>query len=166
MRNRPVWDEYFFTITKVVAQRSSCLRRQIGSVAVKDKRILATGYNGAPSGITDCVSIGKCMREELNIPSGTQHEKCKAIHSEENLIIQAALHGISLKGCTIYCTHQPCIMCMRKIISLKPDRLLYIEHYPDTEALEMLDEVAWMTANVIIGDSLPPVTIWRFYEFT
>lgn len=139
--NRPDWDTYFFNILKVVATRSSCLRRQVAAIAVKDKRILATGYNGAPTGIRHCVERGGCMRERLNIPSGEQQEKCLAIHAEENLIVQAAIYGISLKGCEIYCTHQPCIMCARKIISIQPKGIYYMNHYPDQEAFDLFNEV-------------------------
>lgn len=138
---RPSWDEYFFMITHVVAMRSSCIRRQIGALAVKDKRILATGYNGAPTNTMHCVDMGGCMREELNIPSGEQQQKCRAIHAEENLIVQAAIHGVSLKGCEIYCTHQPCIMCARKLISIQPKGIYYLNHYPDQDAFDMFNEV-------------------------
>ncbi len=139
---RPDWDTYFFNIAKVVATRSSCIRRQISAVAVKDKRILATGYNGAPTGVRHCVERGGCMRELMNIPSGEQQEKCLAIHAEENLIVQAAIHGISLKGCEIYCTTKPCIMCARKIISIQPKSLYYQNDYPDEASEELLNEVA------------------------
>lgn len=139
---RPSWDEYFFNIMAVVATRSSCLRRQVAAIAVKDKRILATGYNGAPTGIRHCIDRGGCMRERLNIPSGEQQQKCMAIHAEENLIVQAAIHGISLKGCDIYCTNQPCVMCARKIISIQPKHLYYQQAYPDIEAIRLLEEVA------------------------
>jgi dCMP deaminase len=162
LRTIPNWDEYFLTITNAVSKRSSCLRRQIGAIAVKDKRILSTGYNGAPSGIKSCVEKNFCMRDELNIKSGTQHNNCMAIHAEENLIIQAALHGISLKGCTIYCTTQPCSMCLRKIISLKPERLLYLESYPDENSLKLLNEVALL--NKIDECLFDNIYQWRFYR--
>lgn len=139
---RPDWDTYFFNILKVVATRSSCLRRQVSAIAVKDKRILATGYNGAPTGIIHCFDRGGCMRERLNIPSGEQQQKCLAIHAEENLIVQAAIHGISLKGCDIYCTNQPCIMCTRKLISIQPKSIYYLNSYPDKDAIDLLEEVA------------------------
>ncbi len=138
---RPTWQEYFFNIMAVIATRSSCMRRQIAAIAVKDKRILATGYNGAPTGIKHCVDRGGCMREQLNIPSGEKQEKCLAVHAEENLIVQAAIHGISLRGCDIYCTHQPCIMCARKIISIQPKNLFYTNHYPDQDAFDLFNEV-------------------------
>lgn len=159
MNKRPNWIEYFMNIAEVVSTRSTCLRRQLGAVAVRDNRILTTGYNGAPTGIEHCVDRGGCMREIQNIPSGTQQEKCRAIHAEENLIVQAALYGIALKGCDIYCTTQPCIMCMRKIISLQPNNLYYIEAYPDKDSIDMLKEVAHQGINCT---NLPKLTHWRF----
>lgn len=140
--NRPDWQTYFFDITKVVATRSSCIRRQIGAIAVKDKRILSTGYNGAPIGIRNCIERGGCLRELQGIPSGEQQQKCRAIHAEENLIIQAAIHGISLKGCDIYCLNQPCVMCTRKLISIQPKGIYYLESYPDKDAIDLLEETA------------------------
>jgi len=160
--HRPNWNEYFFNITKVVAERSSCLRRQIGAIAVKDKRILTTGYNGAPTGVKHCVDRGGCLREKLNIPSGEQQQKCLAIHAEENLIVQAAIHGISLTGCDLYCTNQPCVMCCRKIISLRPRRLYYLNAYPDQESIELLTEVAFMETDIVVSDFLTSVTKWEF----
>jgi dCMP deaminase len=140
---RPSWEEYFMNFAILAATRSSCIRRQIGAIAVRDKHILATGYNGAPSGVRSCVDIGTCIREELNIPSGTQHEKCRAVHAEENLIVQAAIHGVSLLGCDIYCTTQPCILCLRKIISLKPKTVYFKDAYPDKDSADMMKEVAY-----------------------
>lgn len=158
---RPSWNEYFFNILEVVKTRSSCLRRQIAAIAVRDKRILATGYNGAPTGIRHCVDRGGCMRELQNIPSGSQQEKCMAIHAEENLIVQAAVHGISLKGCEIYCTHQPCIMCARKIISIQPRGLYYMNHYPDQDAFDLFNEVGeyWEIHNEVNGKT---ISRWSF----
>jgi len=141
MFRRLSWTDYFFTLTEIVSQRSSCLRRQIGAIAVKDKRIIATGYNGAPTGIDHCIDRGGCLREQLKIKSGTQHEVCRAIHAEENLIIQAAIHGVSLHGCEIYCTHQPCILCSRKLISIQPSGIFYLHDYPDEASFNLLSEV-------------------------
>ena len=107
---RPTADEYFLKIASVVAERSTCLRHHMGAVAVKDKHILTTGYNGAPAGVKDCLELG-CLRNEKNIPSGQRTEICRAIHAEQNAIIQAAVHGVRLEGCTIYCTHTPCVLC-------------------------------------------------------
>jgi dCMP deaminase len=111
-------DEYFLKIASVVAERSTCRRHHIGAVAVRDKRILATGYNGAPSGTKDCLELG-CMRDDQNIPSGERHEICRAIHAEQNVIIQAGLHGVSLDGATVYCTHTPCILCAKMLVNAK-----------------------------------------------
>jgi dCMP deaminase len=125
---RPVIDEYFLKIASVVAERSTCLRRQIGAVAVRDKHILSTGYNGAPAGLTDCLTLG-CIRNKLNIPSGHLHEICRAVHAEQNVIIQAALHGISLEGATIYCTNVPCILCKKMLINVKIKRFVTYAPY-------------------------------------
>ena len=111
---RPDIDEYFLKIASVVAERSTCRRHHVGAVAVRNKRILATGYNGAPSGLKDCLELG-CLRDELNIPSGTRQEICRGIHAEQNVIIQAGLHGVSLEGSTIYATHTPCVLCAKML---------------------------------------------------
>lgn len=125
------WEEYFFEITKLVAKRSTCLRRKVGAIAVFDKRIIATGYNGAPSGIPHCSEIG-CLREKLKVPSGERHELCRAIHAEQNLIIQAATSGNSLQNCTIFCTTFPCSICMKMLINCKVRKIHYLEGYPDS----------------------------------
>lgn len=137
--DRPSWDDYFMQIADLVAQRSTCLRRQVGAVVVKDRRILATGYNGAPAGIRHCSEVG-CLREEYGIPSGERHELCRAIHAEQNAIIQAALHGIRLKGATLYCTHQPCLLCAKMLINAGIRRIVYRGDYPDPLAVEFLRE--------------------------
>jgi len=134
---RPTLDEYFMEIAKVVAKRSTCLRQNVGAVIVKDKRILTTGYNGAPSGLPHCLEIG-CLREQLKVPSGERQELCRAVHAEQNAIIQAALHGISIAGATLYTTHQPCIMCAKMIINAKIVRVVYGKRYPDERGLEFL----------------------------
>ncbi len=139
VHNRPDWDEYFLEIAHVVAKRSTCLRRHIGAVIVKDKQILTTGYNGAPSGLAHCLELG-CLRDELGIPSGTRHEICRALHAEQNAIIQAALHGISTKGSTLYCTHQPCILCAKTVINAGIKRVVFEGHYPDQSARDILNE--------------------------
>ncbi len=133
------WDEYFLKIALLVSERSTCLRRKVGAVAVKDKRILATGYNGAPSGIKHCLEVG-CLREKLQVPSGERHELCRGLHAEQNVIIQAALHGISLNGCDLYCTHQPCLICTKMLINCGVKRILFLEGYPDQLSLAMLQE--------------------------
>lgn len=134
---RPTLDKYFMEIARVVATRSTCLRNNVGAVIVRDKQILSTGYNGAPSGLPHCLDIG-CLREELKIPSGERHELCRAVHAEQNAIIQAAVHGVSLEGATIYTTHQPCIMCAKMIINAKIQRVVYGKKYADTNGLQFL----------------------------
>lgn len=136
-RERPSWDEYFMEIAELVAKRSTCLRRQIGAVIVKDRRILTTGYNGAPAGLPHCSEVG-CLREELKIPSGERHELCRAIHAEQNAIIQAAYHGISLKGGTCYTTCEPCSLCAKMLINAGILRVVYQGNYPDPLAQEFL----------------------------
>jgi len=127
---RPSWDEYFMEITRVVATRSTCLRRHVGAVVVKEKRILTTGYNGAPAGLPHCEEVG-CLRQQLGIPSGQRQEICRGLHAEQNAIIQAGLHGESLDGATIYCTTFPCVTCAKMIINAGIKRLVYDESYPD-----------------------------------
>ena len=123
-------DEYFLKIALVVAERSTCRRHHIGAVAVKDKHILSTGYNGAPSGRKDCLELG-CLRDELNIPSGERHEICRGVHAEQNVIIQASLHGVSLEGSTVYSTHTPCRMCAKMLVNAKIKRLVTFGKYND-----------------------------------
>ncbi|MDD2733535.1 MAG: cytidine/deoxycytidylate deaminase family protein [Desulfuromonadaceae bacterium] len=136
---RPSWDQYFMDITHLVATRSSCLRRQVGAVLVKDRNILATGYNGVPTGITHCEAVG-CLRERLNVPSGERHELCRGLHAEQNAIIQAAKHGTNINGATLYCTTMPCIICTKMIINAGISRVLYGEGYADELAQEMIIE--------------------------
>ncbi len=136
---RPDWNQYFMSIAELVASRSTCLRRKVGAVIVKDKRILATGYNGAPSGIRHCEETG-CLREKLNVPSGQRHELCRGLHAEQNAIIQAALHGVEIKDSDLYCTNQPCIICTKMIINAGIKRIFYKDGYPDELSLEMLNE--------------------------
>jgi len=136
---RPGIDEYFMEIAKVVAKRSTCLRNHVGAVIVRDKRILTTGYNGAPSGLPHCLDIG-CLRDENNIPSGENQEICRGVHAEQNAIIQAALHGISTEGATLYCTHQPCSLCAKMLINAHIKRVVYSEKYPDKRGIEYLEE--------------------------
>lgn len=137
--SRPSWDQYFMEITKVVAQRSTCLRRQIGAIIVKDRRILCTGYNGAPRGLAHCQEIG-CRREQLQVPSGQRHELCRAIHAEQNAILQAAMHGISIAGATFYITNQPCVLCAKMIVNAGIEKIIFEGEYPDSLALEILKE--------------------------
>ncbi|MCM8801070.1 MAG: dCMP deaminase family protein [Candidatus Omnitrophica bacterium] len=136
---RPSWDEYFLQVAQLVARRSTCLRRQVGAVAVKDKRILATGYNGAPSGLAHCEDIG-CLRQRLKVPSGERQELCRALHAEQNIIIQAVIHKIDLKGSTIYVTNQPCVTCSKMLISVGVKEIVVLEGYPDKLARRLLKE--------------------------
>jgi len=139
-QERPSWDEYFVSITKTVASRSTCLRRKVGAIIVKDKRILTTGYNGAPRGVKSCLEIGRCLREELKVPSGQRHEICRALHAEQNAIIQAAYHGVQIAGSVIYSTTQPCVLCANMIINAGIEKIYYYEEYPDQLSLDLLKE--------------------------
>lgn len=147
--DRPGVDEYFMEIAEVIAKRSTCLRNHVGALFVKNKRILTTGYNGAPSGLPHCDESG-CARE--GVASGTRHELCRAVHAEQNAIIQAALHGVSIEGSTLYCTHQPCILCAKMMINARIRKVVYSNSYPDETALEFLEqagiEVLKLTENV------------------
>ncbi|MCT4542026.1 MAG: cytidine/deoxycytidylate deaminase family protein [Vallitalea sp.] len=136
---RPSWDEYFMDIVEIIKGRSTCLRRKVGAVIVKDRRILTTGYNGAPSGCKHCEEIG-CLREKLNIPSGQRHELCRASHAEQNAIVQAAMHGVSIDGGTIYVTDQPCVICSKLIINAGIKRVVFKGTYPDELSMELLKE--------------------------
>jgi dCMP deaminase len=143
---RPSWDEYFMEIARQVATRSTCLRRSVGALIVRDKRILSTGYNGAPRGVAHC-DVAGCLREKLGIPSGQRQEICRGLHAEQNAIIQAALHGVSVEGGTIYVTHQPCITCAKMIINSGIVRVVCASTYPDELARDMLAE-AQVTLDV------------------
>ena len=136
---RPTWDTYFMDITVLVAKRSTCTRRAVGAVVVRDKRILTTGYNGAPSGISHCGVVG-CLRERLNITSGQRHELCRGIHAEQNAIIQAAFHGVSIRGATLYCTNLPCSICVKMLINAGITEIVYQDGYPDPLAENLLRE--------------------------
>jgi len=140
-RDRPSWDEYFGAITKQVATRATCLRRKVGAIIVKDKRILTTGYNGAPKGVKNCLERGICMREEMGIPSGQRHEFCRGLHAEQNAIIQAAFHGVNIQDSVLYSTTQPCVQCAKMIINSGIKKIYYFVDYPDELALELLGEV-------------------------
>ncbi|MBM2838770.1 MAG: dCMP deaminase [Deltaproteobacteria bacterium] len=136
---RPSWEEYFMEIAYLVAKRSTCLRRQVGAVVVKNKNILTTGYNGVPRGITHCEVAG-CIREKLNVPSGERHELCRGLHAEQNAIIQAAYHGTSIAGADLYCTNRPCIICSKMIINAGIEKVYYQDGYSDPLAEEMVSE--------------------------
>jgi dCMP deaminase len=139
--NRPSWENYFMGITVLVAKRSTCLRRSVGAIIVKDKRILTTGYNGAPSGIRHCLEVG-CLREQLNVASGERHELCRGIHAEQNAIIQAAFHGVSIKDSTLFCTNLPCSICAKMIINAGIKKIYYQSGYADAISEDMLQEAS------------------------
>lgn len=136
---RPDIDEYFLKVASVVAERSTCRRHHMGAVAVKNKHILTTGYNGAPAGGKDCLELG-CLRDEMNIESGTMQETCRAIHAEQNVIIQAGLHGVSLEGSTVYCTHTPCVLCAKMLVNAKIARFVSFGKYNDDRFMDLFRE--------------------------
>lgn len=136
---RPSWDEYFIDLARLVSRRSTCLRRSVGTVLVKDKRILSTGYNGAPSGLAHC-SVTGCLREDLRVPSGERAEICRGLHAEQNAIIQAAYHGVSIAGSTLYCTNLPCSICVKMLINAGIVEIVFQDGYPDPLAEKLLQE--------------------------
>lgn len=138
-KTRPGIDEYSLKIASVVAERSTCRRRHVGAVAMKDKHILATGYNGAAAGLKDCLELG-CLRDEMSIESGTRHEICRGIHAEQNVIIQASLHGISLEGSTIYCTHSPCVLCAKMLVNARIKCFVTFGDYADDSFIDLFRE--------------------------
>src|SRR4030042_226545 len=139
LQKRPSWDEYFLEMAKLVSKRATCLRRRVGAVLVKDKRILATGYNGAPRGLKHCLDTG-CMRQKLKIPSGERHELCRALHAEQNALIQASLYGISVKDSVLYSTNQPCVICAKMLINAGIKEIVIADGYPDKLAAQFLKE--------------------------
>jgi dCMP deaminase len=145
--SRPIIDEYFLKLCSVVAERSTCRRHHIGALAVKDKHILATGYNGAAAGVKDCIELG-CLRDSMGIASGTRHEICRAIHAEQNVIIQSGLHGVSLEGSTIYCTHTPCILCAKMLVNARIKRFVSYRKYNDGEFVSLFGE-AGITIDIL-----------------
>ena len=138
-QTRPDIDAYFLKIASVVAERSTCRRHHVGAVAVKDKHILATGYNGAPAGLKDCLELG-CLRDELGIASGTRQEICRGTHAEQNVIIQASLHGVSLKGATVYVTHSPCVLCAKMLVNARIERFVTSGSYADDSFVDLFQE--------------------------
>jgi len=137
--SRLSWDEYFMNITELVAQRATCMRRKVGAILVRDKRIISTGYNGAPSKISHCLEVG-CLREQKGIPSGERHELCRGLHAEQNAIIQAALHGVSVEGATLYCTNMPCSICSKMLINARIIGITYKEGYADSLSSSLFSE--------------------------
>lgn len=136
---RPSWDEYFMTLANQVATRTTCMRRGVGAVIVKERRILATGYNGVPAGLAHCAETG-CLRQQLGVPSGQRHEICRGLHAEQNAIIQAARYGINIAGASIYINTQPCVVCAKMIINADIEEIIYQNPYPDELAMSMLEE--------------------------
>ena len=136
---RPSWDEYFMEIVELIKKRSTCIRRQVGALIVNDRRILSSGYNGAPQGCAHCEDIG-CLRQQLNVPSGERHELCRAIHAEQNAIVQAAYSGTRLKGSTLYVTTQPCVLCSKLAINAGIKKIIYKGDYPDELGIKLLGE--------------------------
>ncbi len=147
---RPDWDTYFMEITAVVAKRSTCLRRQVGAVLVKDKHILTTGYNGAPKHLAHCGETG-CLRQQLGIPSGERHELCRALHAEQNAIIQAANLGISIEGSTLYCTTAPCSLCAKMLINAGVVRVVFDGAYPDERAMEFFRQAGVIVEQMTVA---------------
>ncbi|MDR1921275.1 MAG: cytidine/deoxycytidylate deaminase family protein [Candidatus Adiutrix sp.] len=152
--SRPGWDEYFLQLAELAGTRSTCLRRQVGAILVSDRRVLATGYNGAPSGLAHCREAG-CLRKEMGIPSGQRHEMCRAIHAEQNAVLQAAQHGIAIKAATLYCTTQPCAICAKMLLNLDITRMVLRSSYPDELALSLLRQAGFREsekpdANLIV----------------
>jgi dCMP deaminase len=136
---RPSWDEYFLEVANLVAKRATCLRRRVGAVLVKDKKILSTGYNGSPSGLVHCLDIG-CIRKKLKIPSGERHELCRGLHAEQNVLLQAALYGISTRNSLLYITNQPCVICAKMLINAGIKEIVISDGYPDELARKFLQE--------------------------
>ncbi|MCH5276253.1 MAG: cytidine/deoxycytidylate deaminase family protein [Desulfovibrionaceae bacterium] len=153
-QGRVSWPQYFMRIAWLVAERSTCLRRRVGAVAVKDRRILATGYNGAPAGVRHCLEVG-CLRQQMAIPSGQRHEMCRGLHAEQNVIIQAAIHGVSLAGAELYCTTQPCLICTKMLINCGISTVWHSESYPDSLGEAMAAE-AGMRMELLPLESAPP----------
>ncbi len=151
---RPDIDEYFLKIASVVAERATCRRHNVGAVAVRDKHILATGYNGAPAALQDCLELG-CLRDELKIPSGTRHEICRGVHAEQNVIIQAGLHGVSLDGSTVYATHTPCNLCAKMLVNARIKCFVSFGSYNDDSFVDLFREAG----IEVVTKERPPATI-------
>ncbi|MFW5790203.1 MAG: deoxycytidylate deaminase [Bacillota bacterium] len=136
---RPDWDEYFMEMAELAAKRATCLRRKVGAVLVKNKKVLATGYNGAPMNIEHCETAG-CLREEMEVPSGERHEICRGVHAEQNLVAQAAIHGVKTEDSTVYCTHQPCVICTKILINAGVKKIYFKHSYSDEFAEKLLEQ--------------------------
>ena len=151
-RKRPDWEIYFLKIAQLASTRSTCIRRHVGAVLVKEKKILATGYNGAPSGISHCVDVG-CLRDEEQIPSGQRHELCRGLHAEQNAILQAAYHGVSIQGSVLFCTNFPCVICSKMLINAGIRQIFYLEGYPDPLSEKMLREAGMELHRIQMEDT-------------
>lgn len=134
------WDEYFMSMAELASRRSTCIRRQVGAVLVKDNQVLSTGYNGAPKGLPNCCDLNECLRQKLEIPQGKNHELCRAVHAENNAITQCAVNGVSCRGATLYVTASPCSMCMKQIINAGIVRVVALDDYPDDLSKKLLQE--------------------------
>ena len=145
---RPSWDEYFMQITHLVASRATCLRRKVGAILVRDKRILTTGYNGPPAGLPHCDELGGCLRDKLGVASGERHELSRAVHAEQNAIIQAAVHGISIEGATLYATNQPCSLCTKMLVNAGIREFVIADGYPDELAKEIMEQAGVVVRKV------------------
>lgn len=152
-RKRPDWEVYFLKIAQLASTRSTCIRRQVGAVLVKEKKILATGYNGVPSGIAHCTEIG-CLRDEEGIPSGQRHELCRGLHAEQNAILQAAYHGVSIQGSVLFCTNFPCVICSKMLINAGIRQIFYLEGYPDRLSESMLKEAGMNLQRIKMEEGL------------
>ncbi len=150
--HRPTWDHYFMEITRLVATRSTCLRRQVGAIIVKDKRILATGYNGAPRQLPHCLDVG-CLRDKMGVPSGERHELCRGIHAEQNAIIQAATSGVNIEGSVLYTTHYPCSLCIKMILNASIEKVLFLDGYPDDLSKTLADEAGLAVRQLQLSES-------------
>lgn len=148
MGDRPSWDNYFMDVARLVATRSTCIRRQVGAVLVRDERVIATGYNGAPQGLPHCEEVG-CLRTVQNIPSGQRYELCRGVHAEQNAIINAALYGVSTKGAVLYCTDQPCLLCARMIINAGVTRVVHEGNFEDENARQFLEQAGIKIINIL-----------------
>ena len=152
-RQRPDWEVYFLKIAQLASTRSTCIRRHVGAVLVKEKKILATGYNGVPSGISHCADVG-CLRDEEQIPSGQRHELCRGLHAEQNAILQAAYHGVSIQGSVLFCTNFPCVICSKMLINAGIRQIFYLEGYPDSLSETMLNEAGMDLSRIEMEDDL------------
>jgi len=159
---RPTWDEYFMRMAYLAASRTNCIRRKVGAVIVKDRNVLATGYNGPPSGTAHCDVVG-CIREDLKVPSGERHELCRGLHAEQNAIIQAAVHGVSIKDSTIYVTTHPCVVCSKMIMNAQIKEIVYAEGYPDELAELMLLESDVKVRKFTLPEQEVKAMIGEFY---